>query len=123
VRQSDRRTEKICVGARIPGFIKFFDPYIYREGIEFSSEEAATAYYLAKLREQICYEGPDSIAAIVMETVTGSNGVILPPKGYLPGIRKLCDEFGIVMILDEVMTAGAVRERCLRSRILMSYRT
>ena len=88
----------------IPGFIKFFDPYIYREGIEFSSEEAATAYYLAKLREQICYEGPDSIAAIVMETVTGSNGVILPPKGYLPGIRKLCDEFGIVMILDEVMT-------------------
>ena len=49
------------------------------------------------------YEGPDSVAAIVMETITGSNGVIIPPKGYLPGVRKICDEFGIVMICDEVM--------------------
>lgn len=87
----------------IPGFIKFFDPYIYREAIEFESEEAATKYYLAKLREQILYEGPDSIAAIVMETITGSNGVIIPPKGYLPGVRELCDEFKILMICDEVM--------------------
>lgn len=87
----------------IPGFIKFFDPYIYREPIEFESEEAATKYYLAKLRDQIIYEGPDRIAAIEMETITGSNGVIIPPKGYLPGVRKLCDEFGIVMICDEVM--------------------
>lgn len=88
----------------IPGFVKFFDPYIYREAVAFSSEEDASAYYLSKLREQICYEGPDSIAAIVMETITGSNGIIIPPKGYLPGVRKICDEFGIIMILDEVMT-------------------
>lgn len=88
----------------IPGFIKFFDPYIYREPIEFESEEAATKYYLAKLREQIIYEGPNSVAAIVLETITGSNGVIIPPKGYLPGIRALCDEFNILMICDEVMT-------------------
>lgn len=87
----------------IPGFVKFFDPYIYREPIEFTSEEEATKYYLAKLREQIVYEGPDQIAAIIMETITGSNGIIIPPKGYLPGVRKLCDEFGIVMICDEVM--------------------
>ena len=87
----------------IPGFVKFFDPYIYREPIEFQSEEEATRYYLAKLREQIIYEGPDSVAAIVMETITGSNGIIIPPKGYLPGVRKICDEFGIVMICDEVM--------------------
>lgn len=87
----------------IPGFIKFFDPYIYREAIEFESEEAATKYYIAKLKEQILYEGPNSIAAIVMETITGSNGVIIPPKGYLPGVRKLCDEFNILMICDEVM--------------------
>ncbi len=87
----------------IPGFVKFFDPYIYREPIEFESEEAATKYYLAKLREQIIYEGSDRIAAIEMETITGSNGVIIPPKGYLPGVRSLCDEFGIVMICDEVM--------------------
>lgn len=87
----------------IPGFVKFFDPYIYREPIEFKSEEEATRYYLTKLREQIIYEGPDSVAAIVMETITGSNGIIIPPKGYLPGVRKICDEFGIVMICDEVM--------------------
>ena len=87
----------------IPGFVKFFDPYIYREPISFASEEEATKYYLAKLREQILYEGPDNVAAIVMETITGSNGVIIPPEGYLPGVRKICDEFGIVMICDEVM--------------------
>lgn len=87
----------------IPGFVKFFDPYIYREPIEFKSEEEATKYYLTKLREQILYEGADNVAAIVMETITGSNGVIIPPKGYLPGVRKICDEFGILMICDEVM--------------------
>ncbi|MFV0529407.1 MAG: aminotransferase class III-fold pyridoxal phosphate-dependent enzyme [Lachnospiraceae bacterium] len=88
----------------VPGFVKFFDPYIYREAIEFASEEEATNYYLAKLREQIVYENPEAVAAIVLETVTGSNGVIIPPKGYLPGVRKICDEFGIIMICDEVMT-------------------
>lgn len=88
----------------IPGFVKFFDPYLYREPIEFASEEEASNYYISKLREQILYEGPDSVAAIVMETITGSNGIIIPPKGYLPGVRKLCDEFGILMICDEVMT-------------------
>ncbi|ERK30213.1 aminotransferase class III-fold pyridoxal phosphate-dependent enzyme [Clostridium intestinale] len=88
----------------IPGFVKFFDPYIYREAIDFKSEEEATKYYLAKLREQIVYEGPNSVAAIVLETITGSNGIIIPPKGYLPGVRALCDEFGILMICDEVMT-------------------
>lgn len=87
----------------IPGFVKFFDPYIYREPIAFASEEEASKYYLAKLREQIVYEGPDQVAAIVLETVTGSNGVIIPPVGYLPGVRKICDEFGIMMICDEVM--------------------
>ena len=88
----------------VPGFIKFFDPYVYREVIDFDSEEDATKYYLAKLKEQIEYEGSHTIAAIVLETITGSNGIIIPPKGYLPGVRKLCDEFGILMICDEVMT-------------------
>lgn len=43
------------------------------------------------------------MAAIFLETITGSNGVIIPPKGYLPGVRKICDEFGILMVCDEVM--------------------
>lgn len=87
----------------IPGFVKFFDPYLYREQISFESEQAAAAYYVAKLREQICYEGPDSVAAIVLETITGSNGVIIPPDGYLQGVRKICDDYGIMLICDEVM--------------------
>lgn len=88
----------------IPGFVKFFDPYVYREAVAFESEEAAAQYYLTKLEDQIQYEGPDAVAAIVMETITGSNGVILPPKGYLPGVRALCDKYDILMICDEVMT-------------------
>ncbi len=87
----------------IPGFVKFFDPYIYREQVKFESEESASSYYVAKLREQVIYEGADNVAAIVLETITGSNGVIIPPKGYLEGVRNICDEFGIVMICDEVM--------------------
>lgn len=87
----------------IPGFVKFFDPYVYREAIEFESDEAATKYYLTKLEEQIQYEGPQQVAAIVLETITGSNGVIIPPKGYLPEVRKLCDKYNILMICDEVM--------------------
>jgi len=88
----------------IPGFIKFFDPYLYRAGIEFKSEEEGSNYFVAKLREQIIYEGASNVAAIVLETITGSNGIIIPPKGYLKGVRKICDEFGIVMICDEVMS-------------------
>ncbi|MGN0154343.1 MAG: aminotransferase class III-fold pyridoxal phosphate-dependent enzyme [Lachnospiraceae bacterium] len=87
----------------IPGYVKFFDPYVYRELVEFEDDAAATRYYIGKLREQIIYEGPESIAAIECETITGSNGCIIPPDGYLQGIRELCDEFGIMMICDEVM--------------------
>ena len=88
----------------IPGFVKFFDPYLYREAIPFASEEEASKYYVAKLDEQLQYENPSAVAAIVMETITGSNGVIIPPEGYLPGVRALCDKYGIMMICDEVMT-------------------
>jgi taurine--2-oxoglutarate transaminase len=88
----------------IPGFVKFFDPYVYRAPFAFETEEAATAYYLGQLREQIIYEGRHSVAAIFMESITGSNGVIIPPKGYMKGVREICDEFGIMMVCDEVMT-------------------
>lgn len=87
----------------IPGFVKFFDPYLYREKIPFASEEAASEYYVDKIREQICYEGATSVAAIVLETITGSNGIIIPPKNYLKGIRQICDDYGILLICDEVM--------------------
>lgn len=87
----------------IPGFVKFFDPYIYRSPVEFKNEEEASQYYLDQLRKQIIYEGRESVAAIFLETVTGTNGIIIPPKNYLQGVREICDEFGILMICDEVM--------------------
>lgn len=87
----------------IPGFVKFFDPYVYRAPFPFKDDKEATKYYIGQLREQILYEGPEYIAAIFMETVTGSNGIIIPPEGYLQGVRDLCDEFNIVMVCDEVM--------------------
>lgn len=85
------------------GFIKFFDPYVYRESINFKNDEEASKFYIDKLREQLIYEGPNNVAAIIVESITGANGVIIPPDGYLQGVRKLCDEFGILMICDEVM--------------------
>ncbi|MDR2631996.1 MAG: aminotransferase class III-fold pyridoxal phosphate-dependent enzyme [Treponema sp.] len=87
----------------IPGFVKFFDPYVYRDDLKFASDEEAAAYYVRRFREQVLYENPDSIAAVICETVTGSNGAIIPPKGYFEGLRKVCDEFGIMLICDEVM--------------------
>ena len=87
----------------VPGFVKFMDPYVYRDDLPFATEEECTAFYLKRLEEQICYENPDNIAAIILETVTGTNGIIIPPKGYLPGVRKLCDKYGILMVCDEVM--------------------
>jgi taurine--2-oxoglutarate transaminase len=87
----------------IPGFVKFFDPYIYRDDLKFASEEEAAAYYVRRFREQVLYENPASIAAVICETVTGSNGAIIPPRGYFEGLRGVCDEFGIMLICDEVM--------------------
>ena len=87
----------------VPGVVKFMDPYLYRDNLPFATEEECTAYYLRKLEEQIVYENPDNVAAIVMETITGTNGIIIPPKGYLPGVRKICDKYGIMMVCDEVM--------------------
>lgn len=87
----------------IPGFVKFVGPYPYRGPIEFKSEKEATNYYLTLLREQIEYEGPETIAAIFQESVVGSNGILIPPEGWMQGVRDLCNEFNIVMVCDEVM--------------------
>lgn len=90
----------------IPGFVKFVGPYPYRapKGVTFKTEEDAAAYYLEILEDQIKYEGPQNIAAIVMESVVGSNGILIPPNGYMQGVRALCDKYEIVMVVDEVMS-------------------
>ena len=85
------------------GFLKFFDPYVYRASVKFADDAEATSYYLGLLEEQIKYEGADQIAAIFVESVTGANGVIIPPDGYLQGLRALCTKYGILLVCDEVM--------------------
>lgn len=86
------------------GHVHFFTPYLYRSEFAASTPEEECARALAHLRRVIECEGPSSIAAILLETIPGTAGVIVPPNGYLQGVRALADEFGIVMILDEVMT-------------------
>jgi taurine--2-oxoglutarate transaminase len=82
----------------IPGIVHVLDPW---HGPERDVDDAATA--LAYLEETIQLEGPETIAAFILETVTGTNGVLIPPDGYLQGVRELCDRSGILMIADEVM--------------------
>uniref|UniRef100_A0A7S4S7D8 Uncharacterized protein n=1 Tax=Alexandrium monilatum TaxID=311494 RepID=A0A7S4S7D8_9DINO len=85
-----------------PGFIKIFNPHALRFSTG-TSDEAAAAGCLQMLEEQILSEGANTIAAIMLETIVGANGVFLPPSGYLEGVRALCDKYGILLILDEVM--------------------
>jgi taurine--2-oxoglutarate transaminase len=90
------------------GVVHFLDPYRYRSTFHRTnpdiSEEEFAQDYLNHLEEIIQYEGPRTIAAILMESVTGTNGIIIPPQGYMQGVRALCDKYGIVMIADEVMS-------------------
>ncbi|MFF5994400.1 aminotransferase class III-fold pyridoxal phosphate-dependent enzyme [Lysinibacillus sp. KU-BSD001] len=97
-------TRRFSAEPGLSGFVKFDVPHAYHEPVSFESEEAVTHYYLKKLRQQVLYENPYAIAAIVLEPIPGSNGVIVPPTGYLEGVRAICDEFGILLICDEVMT-------------------
>ena len=92
----------------MPGVVHFLDPYRYRSTFHRSnpavSEAEFTQDYLNHLEEIIQYEGAQTIAAILLETVTGTNGVIIPPEGYLQGVRDLCDRHNILLIADEVMS-------------------
>ena len=83
----------------IPGVVRVPHPY---HGVDRKEDTAAEA--LAILEEIIMMEGPQTIAAFILETVTGTNGILIPPDGYLEGVRKLCDKHGILMIADEVMS-------------------
>lgn len=85
------------------GYLKFYDPYVYRSKLQFKDDAEASKYYLDQLEEQIQYEDPNQIAAVVVESITGANGVIIPPDGYLQGLRMLCDKYNILLICDEVM--------------------
>ena len=87
----------------MPGVVHFFGPYSYRSSFHAADDAEECVRSLAHLRARSCSRGRTTIAAIVLETVVGTNGILVPPDGYLAGVRALCDEFGIVMIADEVM--------------------
>lgn len=89
---------------QIPGFVKFFGPNWKNARKRFQDEDEACEFYLQMLEDQILYEGPQHIAAIFHETISGSSvGVIMPPKNYYKGVRALCDKYNIIMVMDEVM--------------------
>ncbi len=90
----------------IPGVVRMPDPYqyrslLYREG---DGDAEFARRCLQQVEEILQVEGPHTVAAILIETITGTNGVIIPPDGYLQGLRGLCDRHGILLICDEVMT-------------------
>jgi adenosylmethionine-8-amino-7-oxononanoate aminotransferase len=92
----------------MPGVVHFLDPYRYRSTFHRSNPDISEAEfsqdYLNHLEEIILYEGPETIAAVLVESVTGTNGIIIPPEGYLQGVRALCDRYKILLIADEVMS-------------------
>lgn len=87
----------------VPGIVRVLDPYCYRcpFGLEYPSCKVRCAEHV---REVVMLENPSTVAAILMEPVTGTNGIFVPPPEYMPRIREICDEFGILLIADEVMT-------------------
>lgn len=97
------------VGGAAPSFIHFLNPSVYEDGFDRTEEDEArcTRQYLRQLEEQIRYEGPETIAAVLMESIVGANGVLIPPKGYMEGVAKLCRDNGILLICDEVMAGFA----------------
>jgi taurine--2-oxoglutarate transaminase len=86
----------------LPGFVRLLDPYTYRcpSG---HPDPCPVCTGAPHLEEVLMYEGPENVAAVLLETVTGTNGVIPPPPGYLRAVREVCDRHGILLVLDEVM--------------------
>jgi len=94
----------------VPGFYHFDGPYPYRapKQVVFKDEADVTSYYLDRFEEAVRREGPHLIAGVFVETVVGSNGVLAPPKGYLKGVKEICEKNNILLVCDEVM-AGFYR--------------
>jgi taurine--2-oxoglutarate transaminase len=85
------------------GHVHFFGPYLYRSAFWATTPEQECERALQHLEQVILLEGPATIAAVLLETIVGTAGVLIPPPGYLAGVRALCDQHGIVYIADEIM--------------------
>ena len=86
------------------GVVHFFGPFLYRTAFHASTEQEECARALENLESTILFEGPSAIAAIILETIPGTAGIMVPPPGFLAGVREICDRYGIVYIADEVMS-------------------
>ena len=87
----------------VPGFIQVESPFLYRNPFTDDPEELSKIC-LAILEREIEHQVPDTIAALIAEPVQGAGGVIVPPASYWPGLRRICDKYGILLIADEVIT-------------------
>jgi taurine--2-oxoglutarate transaminase len=87
----------------LPGVVHFWGPYPYRSAFNATTEAEEASRALQHLADTIMVEGPGTIAAVILEPVVGTNGILVPPPGYLAGVRELCDTHGILLIADEVM--------------------
>jgi len=87
----------------VSGVAHFWGPYPYRSPFHSENEQQECERALRHLEETVVFEGPQTVAAIILETVVGTAGILVPPPGYLAGVREICDRYGIVFILDEVM--------------------
>ena len=85
------------------GVVKFWGPYAYRSAFHSSNEKEECQRALQHLEDTLMVEGPHTIALIALESVVGTNGILVPPDGYLQGVREICDRYGIMMLCDEVM--------------------
>src|SRR5918912_1629420 len=86
----------------LPGVVRMLDPYTYRCPAG-HPDPCPVCSGGPHFEEILQYEGPHTVAAVIMETVVGTNGIIVPPDGYLQSIREVCDRYGILLICDEVM--------------------
>src|ERR671922_31084 len=86
----------------IPGVVRMLDPYTYRCPAG-HPDPCPVCTGAPHLEEILMYEGPHTVAAVILETVVGTNGIIVPPDGYLQSIRELCDRYGVLLVCDEVM--------------------
>ena len=88
----------------VPGIVKFWGPYLYRSAFHATTQAEECDRALQHLSDVLMVEGGHTVAAIILESVVGTNGILVPPDGYLAGVRALCDRHGIMMICDEVMS-------------------
>merc|ERR1712238_575560 len=101
--QATGDSRRFATGDRIPGFVKAFNPSPLFFELGGNTEKERCDMALNMLEEQVLNEGPDTVALIQLESITGGGGALIPPKGYMQGVRAICDKYDILLQFDEVL--------------------